>query len=470
LCLEVHPFGERSADIVCFVLAYRAGHSGPVFLHLDRSMNPLGTRPHLAVSVAREVRRRFTAAALGMVLLFSGGLAVGLRTFERWRTAAAAQSCFVLLDTRRELPAEQALAKLCATRPDVIAAALTGADGTVRAQWPPDARFGAGVNVGHSEGSTLLDVGGAQTSAWFSARPRETGGACWVVWLEPWPWWQPWAAGSVAMTALIVAFQRRQAHRLCAWIEHGITAPLKRMALPEASTGLESGPVLSASTPWDEINAVGDRLDALRQEVEKARRRIRFLERRGQDQLIASRKHYERRLRRTKAEALIDPLTRLYNRRFLKEELDGIFQQQRDAREELAIVMIDLDNFKGLNDTRGHLAGDTMLRFAADLIRGSIRKSDYAIRYGGDEFVLIMPGTGRTQAGAVVQRIVSLFAQYARRDADDGAVSMSAGIATLTCERAESGSELMCKADAALYRAKGSGKNTVVLSGGWAVT
>ncbi len=432
-------------------------------------MHEPGTRPLLAVSVAREIRRRFMAAAVTAALIFSAALALGLRTIEHSRTWGAAQAAFTSLAASRDLTAEQALAKLCVHRPDVVAAGLTGPDGRLRAQWPADAALGdVGVAVGRNQLARIrFEDSSATARCYWHAHPADRG--YFVIWLRPGRWWDVWLASSLAAATFIGLVQRVQAGRLSTWIEGRIMLPLQHMASPHATAGLDAGPILPAARPCDELTAVGDRLDALRQEVEKSQRRIRFLERRGQDQLRASQRQYERRLQRTRAEALIDPLTRLYNRRFLKEELDGIFQHQREAREELAIVMIDLDNFKGLNDTRGHQAGDTMLRFAADLIRGSIRKSDYAVRYGGDEFVLVMPGTDRAQAGAVVKRIVSLFAQYARRDGDDCAVSMSAGIATMTTERAVNGSELMCKADAALYRAKGSGKNTVVLSPGCAV-
>ena len=129
----------------------------------------------------------------------------------------------------------------------------------------------------------------------------------------------------------------------------------------------------------------------------------------------------------------------------------------------MSAVLIDLDNFKIHNDTHGHQAGDQMLEFVGALLKGSIRPEDFAIRYGGDEFVLLLPSCDAQQAGTLAERILKLFGQYARRMGKASNVSLSAGVASIKSDGARSGLELIAQADTALYAAKRIGKNTVAL-------
>jgi len=141
--------------------------------------------------------------------------------------------------------------------------------------------------------------------------------------------------------------------------------------------------------------------------------------------------------------------------------LPGVIQRQREKDEDLAVVMIDVDNFKTHNDTLGHQAGDELLRFVGDLLRGSIRPSDHAIRYGGDEFALLLLNVDKRHACIIVERIVKLFAQYAATLGETTTVSLSAGVATMKGDKCHDPQGLLAHADAALYKAKRGGKNTV---------
>ena len=112
---------------------------------------------------------------------------------------------------------------------------------------------------------------------------------------------------------------------------------------------------------------------------------------------------------------------------------------------------------------RGELqAGDTLLRLVGNLLGGAIRPEDHAVRYGGDEFLLLLPDTNSQQAGAIAERLVRLFAQYTMPLGRGCDLSISAGVASIQADAVGSGQALVARADAALYAAKRRGKNTVI--------
>ena len=149
--------------------------------------------------------------------------------------------------------------------------------------------------------------------------------------------------------------------------------------------------------------------------------------------------------------ALTDPLTGLANRRAWEEELRREVARARRSSHRLALVMVDLDHFKQLNDTRGHQAGDSMLAEAAASWRTAVRTTDFLARYGGDEFAMLLPDCPSEYGEAVIERI---------RTAIPPGCSASAGIAYWN--GAESAEALLARADAALYEAKRAGRDTAV--------
>jgi len=160
--------------------------------------------------------------------------------------------------------------------------------------------------------------------------------------------------------------------------------------------------------------------------------------------------------------AMHDPLTNLGNRRFLEEHLESLVESAWTSGTDMICAVIDMDNFKSVNDSLGHTAGDELLVFLAQLIRGSIRHEDYAIRLGGDEFVILLPGCDVSRVEELLKQIVILFRQHVRtvmpKDIHAG---LSVGIASLT-DGISTGSQLLDAADANLYIAKRSGKGCVV--------
>jgi len=204
-----------------------------------------------------------------------------------------------------------------------------------------------------------------------------------------------------------------------------------------------------------------DEIGAITAELVRRRRKARFWRKRcmrwmrDNEARITRETHDIRtQLNKTQREAERDALTGILNRRQLERRLDALFDTQRLAGEDLSIIMLDVDHFKHLNDTLGHAAGDALLAFAGELIRSHVRANDLAIRYGGDEFTLVLPGLSEERAVALAKRLVSLFAQRARSLGVTPAPTLSFGAAGLLNRKAKSPSELLALADKSLYESK----------------
>ncbi len=167
-------------------------------------------------------------------------------------------------------------------------------------------------------------------------------------------------------------------------------------------------------------------------------------------------------LKRAEALSVTDDLTHLYNSRYLNQVLRRETKRASRSGRPLSLLFIDLDGFKSINDTHGHLFGSRALVEAAAVIRGSARETDVVARFGGDEFALVLPDTGGEGAFAVGERIRERIAGHVFL-ADDGLdihLTASVGVATLP-DVAASAEELVQSADMAMYRVKESGKNGI---------
>jgi diguanylate cyclase (GGDEF)-like protein len=166
-----------------------------------------------------------------------------------------------------------------------------------------------------------------------------------------------------------------------------------------------------------------------------------------------------------KAAALVDPLTGLSNRRAFMDRAQRMFDRGKHDETPISLLVFDLDRFKGVNDTFGHLAGDHVLRTFSDVLSRSLRPTDVAGRMGGDEFALALPGSGIQIALPIARRIRDAFqseARFLNGERIDATVSI--GVATDL-----SGSSLVdaiASADRALYQAKGLGRNRVMIAEG----
>lgn len=168
---------------------------------------------------------------------------------------------------------------------------------------------------------------------------------------------------------------------------------------------------------------------------------------------------------RLREQAIRDPLTGLYNRRQMDDVFERELRRAQRHRGTLGVLMVDIDHFKRINDSLGHEAGDEVLRALARCLGDAIRREDYVFRYGGEEFLLLLPQVG---AGAVAARAQSLLEAVRGlhvewRDRPVGPIRVSIGAATFP-EDGQSPAQLVRAADEAMYRAKRSGRDRVCLA------
>jgi diguanylate cyclase (GGDEF)-like protein len=172
----------------------------------------------------------------------------------------------------------------------------------------------------------------------------------------------------------------------------------------------------------------------------------------------------QEREQRLQEQAISDPLTGLYNRRYLGEFLPRELARSDRNKLPVAVLLLDLDHFKRVNDSFGHEAGDIVLTAVAALLRGNVRGSDIACRYGGEEFALILPETGAEAATRRAEDVRLAISSLSLRHAGKplGKVTTSFGIAVYP-DHARNTDDLLRVADVALYSAKGAGRDRVVV-------
>ncbi len=173
---------------------------------------------------------------------------------------------------------------------------------------------------------------------------------------------------------------------------------------------------------------------------------------------------YSLRLREElRDQATHDPLTGMCNRRYLEESLSRELHRGRRSNSPLCVVMLDLDKFKPFNDTFGHDAGDALLRQMGHMICGKLRNSDISCRYGGDEFVLVLPDSSLPDTEQRMEQILDLVRDLPTRNRNQRAdFTISAGIASAP-EHGSTAAELLQAADKAMYAAKHAGGDCVVV-------
>lgn len=232
-------------------------------------------------------------------------------------------------------------------------------------------------------------------------------------------------------------------------------APLRR--LTEGASEVASGDlnVRIKVRGKDEIsyltrvfNNMVERLEHGRQQVEKTSQTLR------------------QQNRSLKVLSNTDSLTGLYNRQHLTNRLERLLSASEEGRTPFAILMIDLDRFKALNDDYGHVAGDEAIRRIAEHIRDTLRKSDYAARFGGEEFVVLLPKVDAPHAFELAERLrLAVASTPVHFDHHQLRVTASIGVASYP-EHGRNGDLLIRRADAALYEAKDQGRNTTVVASG----
>jgi diguanylate cyclase (GGDEF)-like protein len=160
-----------------------------------------------------------------------------------------------------------------------------------------------------------------------------------------------------------------------------------------------------------------------------------------------------------------ESLTGLFNQNYVRQRLQEEYYRAKRYDHPLSLLMIDLDNFKSLNDRFGHAAGDHLLRYFGRLIRDTLRPSDIPARYGGEEFLVILPDTGRDEARTVAERLRQRISESPFKidsNQEDIRLTVSIGASAFAFpDYGQDAEEMITMADLALYQAKKAGKNSV---------
>ena len=173
-------------------------------------------------------------------------------------------------------------------------------------------------------------------------------------------------------------------------------------------------------------------------------------------------RYAEREMHAARVVARTDPLTRLPNRAQLDDGLDERIDDARARGQPLAVMFIDLDRFKAINDALGHAVGDRCLEAIGRVLRRHVRAEDLLVRYGGEEFVLVLQGAGTERAHTVAETLRRAVAEECI-EIDGRRIPLTASIGVSDLRADDSAAELLARADAALYRAKHEGRDRVVL-------
>ncbi|MBW8011932.1 MAG: diguanylate cyclase [Chloroflexi bacterium] len=185
---------------------------------------------------------------------------------------------------------------------------------------------------------------------------------------------------------------------------------------------------------------------------------------------ITDRKQAEaERLRAMKLEqiAITDPLTKIYNRRFFNEAAEKEIERAKRSGSSLSVIVFDIDHFKNVNDTYGHSTGDQVLINIVNICKRNVRSMDLFARFGGEEFVIMMPETDINSAQETAQRLREIVAEkpITKSDKTDVSVTISPGIANWDSEKSLNILALLDRADQALYQSKEAGRNRVTIWG-----
>ncbi len=177
--------------------------------------------------------------------------------------------------------------------------------------------------------------------------------------------------------------------------------------------------------------------------------------------LALDRERAKRRAEAFAQAAVIDPVSGLFNRRYFHERLEDELHRAQRHKTPVALMMIDIDDFKAVNDQFGHLAGDEVIRSVSDILRRSVRRFDLCARFGGEEFSIVMPGSGPEHAAVVAERIRQRIEEFRLEEPALVHLRVTVSIG-LSVSYELSPRELIGRADRALYSAKRGGKNRVV--------
>jgi len=212
----------------------------------------------------------------------------------------------------------------------------------------------------------------------------------------------------------------------------------------------------------DEIGDLTRSFNTMADELARSHNQLVKLNAELEDRVLQRTNELEKANRQLSEMAARDSLTGLYNRRHFNNLLTQVFAEATRYETDLTCMMLDLDNLKRVNDSLGHQTGDRLLQLVAEVIQQTAREADVAVRYGGDEFAVILPQTSLQDARSFAERLLVKFRAELMSTLPEAIIaSLSIGLASREEHRPASAMELVRFADESLYQAKGAGKDCV---------
>lgn len=267
------------------------------------------------------------------------------------------------------------------------------------------------------------------------------------------------ASGGYDLVMLDVVLPDMQGTQICQWLKSNASTRRTPVVMVTAKdsvedmvTSLEAGADDYIHKPYVEVEL-------------KARIKAHLRTKALQDDLSETNAKLEEVLSEVRRLAITDPLTGLFNRRHFTSMLEKEFSRVRRYKSELGCLIIDIDYFKKINDTLGHHAGDTVLSEVSGIFTAGLRKADIICRWGGEEFVVLLPQTGPQMTHEVAERLRLAVQEYRFLKHPELKVTVSIGASTWPAEGMDSPDTIINTADEALYRAKNAGRNRVMMSG-----
>jgi two-component system, cell cycle response regulator len=244
-------------------------------------------------------------------------------------------------------------------------------------------------------------------------------------------------------------------NEVCRWmkLDHDVrNVPIIMLTVKDSTadkvTGLEAGADDYLPKPYNDVELNARIYAALRTKN-------------LQDELLLKNRQLEEMLTRVETLAITDPLTGLFNRRRFEHILELEFKRTSRYNTLMSCLLLDIDHFKSVNDTFGHHTGDMILKDVAVLLQRSIREVDTAARWGGEEFVVILPAIGIENALTPAQRILTSVSEHKFHGVGDRSITVSIGVASVPHEEVQHGPQLVQLADIAMYQAKRLGRNRI---------
>jgi diguanylate cyclase (GGDEF)-like protein len=223
-----------------------------------------------------------------------------------------------------------------------------------------------------------------------------------------------------------------------------------KSSIEDKVTGIEAGADDYLPKPYNEIELNARIYAALRTKA-------------LQDELRQKNKQLEELLAKVELLAITDPLTELFNRRHLEAALEMEWKKSKRYEQPLACLMIDIDHFKSVNDIYGHKAGDSVLREIAWLIKNNLRAVDTVARWGGEEFIAILPQTDKEDAIKAASRILEIVLNHKFKQVPERRITVSVGLA-YSGPSIDTTEKLTHAADFALFEAKRKGRNRIEIA------